>query len=393
MRAVIVGAGRIACGYAAQVLADSGYEVVIVGRGETIDRLSRHSGFRLISSDGASTSSRWIPLADAIDHRDAEASAQAIAASDLVCTAVGPHGLESASAIVAGGLARARRPLDVIAFENIEDAGRIVRGAVERSLGSAAWRHGFSGAVVDRVVAQRDIPADDRLPVSFTAEPGGKFVVDATTLRGSFDPIKGLVAVENYRAYYRRKLFIYSAGHATAAYLGNLKGYRALHAAVRDPEIHEQVTAAMVEGRAGLKHRYGKSVVGSRKSIKRIVRRFENATLGDTVARVGRDVPRKIGSQERLVGPARLAKEAGIEPTSLTLAIAAALYSQGASVSPSQARSHVGVLTGLSPDVGLDEPIADQWVSLSQGGQGLMLSLHDQTWAWAQDTNSKVATT
>lgn len=389
MRAVIVGAGRVGCGFAADVLTRSGYDVTVVGRGATISRLRRHRGFWFVRAEGGDTATdHWIPLAGAVDTHDAEAVAHAIAHADVVCTAVGAGNLEGASAVVAEGLSRSTGPTMVIGLENLEDAGAVLYGGVRAHIGAEADRHGFSGAVVDRVVAQRVVPEDENHPVTFIGEPGDECVVDAAALtaRVAGAPIVGMLPVDDFTAYYRRKLYRYSAGHAAAAYLGRLKGYRFLHAAIRDPEVRRVVTRVMKEGRRALADRYGGDVAGHKKDIRRIVERFGNAALGDTVDRVGRDVPRKVSGGDRLVGPARWALDAGVEPDGLVAAIAAALFSHSVVQSHNEARARTAVMTGLPPDHELVALIAEEWTALSAGGAGLLLSLPDQLWAWTADT-------
>lgn len=390
MRAVILGAGRVGCGFAADVLTRSGYDVTVVGRGATISRLRRHRGFWFIRARGGDTATdHWISLAGAVDTHDAEAVAHAVAHADVVCTAVGAGNLEAASAVVAEGLSRSDRPVMVIGLENLEDAGDQLRCGVRRHIGAEADRHAFTGAVVDRVVAQRVVPVDEHQPVTFIGEPGDEFVVDAIALTDDVarTPIVGMLPVEDFTAYYRRKLYRYSAGHAAAAYLGRLKGYRFLHAAIRDPEVRRIVTRVMKEGRKALQGRYGEAVAGRKKDIRRIVERFGNAALHDTVDRVGRDVPRKVSGGDRLVGPARWALDAGIEPDGLVAVIAAALFSHSVVQSLHEARARTAVMTGLPADHELVALIAEEWTALSAGGTGLLLSLPDQLWAWAEETH------
>ncbi|MGH3344252.1 MAG: hypothetical protein ACRDPK_15555 [Carbonactinosporaceae bacterium] len=117
----------------------------------------------------------------------------------------------------------------------------------------------------------------------------------------------------------------FSAAHATAAYLGWLKGYRYVHAAVRDPQIRGATEAAVREGQAGLATRYGPEWAGESSLAGGIAHRLDNAELDDRVGRVAADPLRKLGSSERLIGSAVLAEEAGVRPRTLALATAAAV--------------------------------------------------------------------
>lgn len=382
MKTVVIGSGRVGCGCAAQLLHDAGHEVWMIGRGAMIARLERQRRFRLVLTDGRSSTKRQIEIAGAVDHADAAAARAAIASADLVCTAVGEPALVQVIPLLAAGLADAKHPVDVIGFENIEDAGSILAAGVRRQLGQAAGRHGYSGAVVDRVLAQRILPEAADEPARILGEPGGDVTVDATTLTGNLPPIAHLVPVEDFRAHYRRKLYRYSTGHATTAYLGRLKGYRELHTAIRDAEIRRFVLAAMDEGRIGLAHSYGAGVAGTRRDLESIVRRFENAAIGDTVARVGRDVPRKISRSERLVGAARLAARAGLVPVNLTRVVAAALHSSGDYSPCGDTAELVSSLTGLARRHPLTALIAESWRALARAEAGTIPPLQRPTWAW-----------
>jgi len=56
-----------------------------------------------------------------------------------------------------------------------------------------------------------------------------------------------------------------------------------------------------------------------------LLERFGNEALGDQVARVGKDLLRKLGPEDRLIGGARLCLEQGVSPEHVVKGIAAAL--------------------------------------------------------------------
>ena len=128
--------------------------------------------------------------------------------------------------------------------------------------------------------------------------------------------------------------------------------------------------------------------------LEEIISRFENAALNDPIARVGRDPQRKLGSNDRLVGAARLAEEAGIRPKSLALAAAAALYFYDpADPSAIDLQREVrqdgpGLILGrvsrLDSSQGLGRFVTNIWRRLAEGWQkgNLLLSLDKLQWAW-----------
>jgi mannitol-1-phosphate 5-dehydrogenase len=187
-----------------------------------------------------------------------------------------------------------------------------------------------------------------------------------------------MTLVDDYAASMRSKLYIFSAGHATAGYLGYLKGYRFVHSAVRDREIREATLGAMSEGQRGVAARFGPGMAGGPDRLRAILARFENAALCDPVYRVGRDPCRKLACDDRLVGAARLAEEAGGGARNLALAIAAALYFQiaddpsavslRATLRTDGLRATLQSVCGLDPGEPLVERVERAWRMLAPVG-------------------------
>ena len=392
MRAVVIGPGRIGCGFAGHVLREAGYDVTFVGRPPVVAHLRQAGRYAVRLVDGANRREITVAGITALDTRQTTEVADAIAAADLVVTAVGPANLTAAARLLARGLAGAKHSVNVIACENLPDAGARVRRAVAGQIGGNP--HGFSGAVVGRVVAHRLLPARPDQPLVLIGDPVCEFAVDASALATPLPPIRGLIPVEDYGAWYRRKLYRYSAGHATAAYLGHLKGHQYVHAAIRDPEIRAAVRAAMLEGQAGLRAAYGDRVAGDGSEIEAIMRRIDNAGVADTVRRVGRDPRRKLAPEDRLIGPASLALRAGVPPTALARAAAAALCfwdpeDTGAValrgwLDRGDGPAVLHRLCGLEPGSELFCLITEAWRGFAPGWQqgNLLLCLDRPRWAW-----------
>ena len=398
MRAAVIGAGRIGCGLAADALRASGHEVVFVVRSRALtNHLNRAGGYRILLLDGRSAREVWVGGVRAVCVADAEQVVAVLAGADLIAACLRPHSLPRVAPLIAAGLRRRRGPTTVLSFENLIDAGPALRQLVASQL-PAGWpmdQHGFSGALAERVVSRRlGDPASDG-PLTFVADPASRFVVDRTALRGFIPEIKGMSLTDDYGAAVQHKLYMFSAGHAVAAYLGYLKGYRYIHTAVRDPEIRAAVLDAIAEGRQGLDGRYGSRPAGLECDPQKIVARFDNAGLDDPVARVGRDPQRKLAPGDRLIGAATLAEKAGIDPKRLALAAAAALCFEDpydpASVGLQVQLRRGGVqdvltrICGVDPSRGFGRTVGALWSRLSAGRRGgnQLLSLDRMLWAWS----------
>jgi mannitol-1-phosphate 5-dehydrogenase len=399
VRAVVLGPGRIGCGFAGQLLRASGYEVTFAGRMPTIDRLRRLGRYRVRLVLAGSVRESVVDGVRALPVADHAGVGAAIRSADVVATAVGASNLGAVAPLLALGLQGRRAPLNVIAFENLCNAGPHLRDEVGLHLprGFPLHEHGFSGAVVSRAVAHRIVPDHPDHPLLFVGDPPSTFTVDRCALRAPLPAITGMIAADDYEAWLHRKLYVYSAGHAATAYLGYLKGYHYIHSAIRDPEIRAAVRAAMAEGQRGLAARYGSVVAGGERELDAILARFENAALNDSIGRVGRDPRRKLAADDRLVGAARLAAASGASPEKLLLAVAAALYFCDP-VDVLAAALHreiercgleliLATVCGLEPNRGLGRIVLDRWRALSPGwGEGnLLLHLEAPMWAWTSD--------
>jgi mannitol-1-phosphate 5-dehydrogenase len=329
VKAVVIGPGRIGLGLAGDLLDRAGFELSVLGRGAVIENLRRTGRYRLRLVDQDEQHEREVRVHRALCTADEAAVAARVAHADLVAVAVRPENLTAIAPLIASGLgARTRpQPLNVIAFENAIDAGPRLQAAVGAHLppGFPLAEHGFTGAVVARAVSRRSGDAGAATPLLLVGDTEETFQVHGPSLRGTLPWIPGLTRVDDFEGAFKAKLYVFSAGHATVAYLGFLKGYRYVHAAVRDHEIRAAALAAMREGQQGLAARYGRALVGGERELAAILTRFENAALNDPVARVGRDPRRKLAPGERLVGAARLCEAAGVQTAVLPLAAAAAV--------------------------------------------------------------------
>jgi mannitol-1-phosphate 5-dehydrogenase len=417
MKAVIIGAGRIGCGFAGQLLHASGFKVVFVARQPImVDYFNRVGAYRVCLANGPETKEIIVDGVRAVSATEPDKVAKEISQANLIVTAAGVSNLSEVAPLIAAGLqsrtgalrhgvgdTTGSAPVNILAFENLSDAGPLLRNLVANHLpvDFPLAKHGFSGTLVERAVTQQlGDPTEDEL-LTFVGDPPATFVVDGPSLCQPLPTIAGMIVANNYIAWIERKLYIFSAGHATCAYLGYLKGYRYIHTAIRDPEIRAAVLAAMSEGQHGLAARYGQEIAGDENYLQEIISRFENAALNDPITRVGRNPRRKLGANDRLVGAGRLAEKAGVIPEKLALAAAAALYFHNpADPSASDIQDEIEVtgigktlhhICGLDSRRGLGRFVADGWTRLSEGWQrgNLLLKLDQMMWACRREIRGR----
>ena len=143
--------------------------------------------------------------------------------------------------------------------------------------------------------------------------------------------ITSFVEKDDLLPFEEAKLFGHNATHALAAYMGALLGIRRIADIPSVPGLLEFLRRAFIEesGQA-LIHRYGRidplfTPQGYAEYADDLLARMVNPWLADTVERVGRDVERKLGWEDRLVGTLRLGIMEGVTPCRYALGTAAAL--------------------------------------------------------------------
>jgi mannitol-1-phosphate 5-dehydrogenase len=326
MRVVIVGPGRIGCGYLCPLFRDAGWEVVLSARTpERAERIRAAGGFgvRITGSGVTREVSDVAAVATGTSAFD-----QAIASADLVVTSVGVSRVKAVGPALAHALStrNPRLPLQVWVAENqdcapsLEHSVRVAAASAGRSLPPL----GFAGAVAEVAVSRGDWGGLGR-PV-FVGDPVRRLRVDESAL---IAPLPRLPAVEPtpcYRARLQEKLFVFNAGHALCAYLGVLRGHRSIDRAVADRFLRPLVAGSMLEAARALVSAYPEIDEDVHGSVAKAMRRFEDAELADPVDRVARDPIRKLLPHDRLVGAAQLVRATlGRVPSHFALGIAGAL--------------------------------------------------------------------
>ncbi|MBB6284142.1 mannitol-1-phosphate 5-dehydrogenase [Geobacillus subterraneus] len=365
MRAVHFGAGNIGRGFIGSLLAASGYEVVFVDVNEQIVRLLKERGEYRVIVAGERQEEQWVRGVSALNSQtEREHVIEAIAAADLVTTAVGPHILPVIAPVIAAGLERRftvhRQPLHVIACENMIGGTETLKTHILAHLSAAGQQLtdenvGFLNCAVDRIVPNQT----NHDPLAVTVEPFFEWAIETRNAIGAVPPIQGAHFVVDLGPYIERKLFTVNTGHALAAYLGYQKQYQTVQEAMKDNGIRADVEQALRESGAVLVKKHGWDEEGHRSYIETTIGRFVNPSLSDDIVRVARSPIRKLGPNDRLVAPAtQYCTLFGSVPAGLAKGIAALLRFDDASDAEAaalqQTIAHHGIEGALRQYAGLE---------------------------------------
>ncbi|MFQ6094968.1 MAG: mannitol-1-phosphate 5-dehydrogenase [Candidatus Bathyarchaeia archaeon] len=337
---VIFGAGNIGRSFIGQLFSRSGYEVVFIDVDDAIvNELNERRRYRVEVKD-IHPETIWVENVRAVHGRDAEKVAKEIATAHVVATAVGPNNLPHIYANVAKGLLRrlemGRGPVDIIICENIRDASKIFREGLSKHLPSDYPLDSTVGLVetsIGKMVPIMTEAERRRDPLLVYAEAYNTLIVDKKGFKRDVPKVKGLEAKENIVAYVDRKLLIHNLGHAITAYLGYITDpkMKYIWEAISNKDIRRAVERAMWEsGRALIaEHPQEFNEKNIQDYINDLIHRFGNKALGDTIYRVGRDVPRKLSRKDRLIGALLLDAKHCIPAPCTTLGAAAATLFRG----------------------------------------------------------------
>jgi mannitol-1-phosphate 5-dehydrogenase len=330
------GAGNIGRALAGPIFSRAGYQVLFVDAvPEIVRALHERREYRVVIKDTlppGTPDSFMVTGVDGIDVRDQETVKTAVARADLIGTAVGAAHLPSVLNAIAAGLPeREGRPVSLLFCENLHGLARMARETLSRALPEdfpLDQQVGLVETSIGKMVPLMPQEVRRNDPLEVWGEAYNAIIADRNGFVGPVpDDIEGLLLKQCFQAYVDRKLYIHNLGHATCAYHGYLRGHALIDDAMCDPAVLAETEAVMQESARALARRYPQELdtAGLAEHVADLLRRFGNQALGDTVFRVGRDLPRKLAPGDRMIGGLRLVQSEQGDIAPVCRAIAAAL--------------------------------------------------------------------
>ncbi|RKR73185.1 mannitol-1-phosphate 5-dehydrogenase [Frondihabitans australicus] len=328
--AVHFGAGNIGRGFVGLLLHEAGYEVVFSDvNAELIDALAAADSYT-VHEVGAGAQDHAVTNFQALNSAaDPAAVVAAVASADVVTCAVGPNVLRFIAPTIAEGLAARDASLPkvaVMACENAINATDRLEEFVVAALPGGESDPALAKAVFANTAVDRIVPAQEPgQGLDVTVETYFEWAIDRTPFGGAEPEIPGVHWVDGLEASIERKLFTVNTGHATTAYHGFVAGADKISDAIALPDVRAAVEAVLAETSAYLIAKHELDAAAHADYVARILQRFENPHLPDTVTRVGRQPLRKLSRDERFVSPGAAIAEGGMVPSAILNAMGAAL--------------------------------------------------------------------
>ena len=324
MIAVHFGAGNIGRGFIGCLLEKSGYEVICLDvNADLVDELNRQDSYQVIET-GEGSENYTVRNFKAINTRENKSDAlAALAKADIITASVGVNILKSLAPLLAEALSirTSPTPVLVMACENSINASSMLRGELERIAPNVLSHAVFANTAVDRIVPiQKDESSLDVVVESFS-----EWLIDSTPIGSELPTLPGATFVADLQPYIERKLFTVNTGHVALAYCGQALGAETILEASKIPRVFEILNGVLAETSRALISRHNFDVGIHEKYVAKTLGRLLNPDLNDTVLRVGREPNRKLSRNDRLIAPAAILAEIGVEPTCLLTVIGAAL--------------------------------------------------------------------
>jgi mannitol-1-phosphate 5-dehydrogenase len=338
MKLVQFGAGNIGRSFIGQIFSRAGWEVVFVDVDQAvIDALNERRQYTVVVKDRVE---RTILVRNVRGIRagDFESVRREVADADILATAVGQGALPRIMASIAAGLLLRRRffqnlTLDIVICENLRNAASFFRTSLRKELGEEYPFDTLVGLVETSIGKMVPIMSDEdrrKDPLLVYAEEYNTLLLDRKGFKGPIPAVPELDPKDNMKAYVDRKLYIHNLGHAVVCYVSFLfrPEYVYVWEAAIDRDVAAVTRSAMWEsGKALIAEYPGEFDEGAMGAhIEDLLGRFGNRALGDTIYRAGRDLYRKLGPEDRLIGAVHLCMKHGVAPRNIALAIASGLF-------------------------------------------------------------------
>jgi len=316
---VIFGAGKIGRSFIGQLFGRSGYKLVFIDADPiVVERLNNKKSYRIIIK-GEQEEEIVISDLVAIQSADVTKAAEAVSSAGVLAISVGKNAIEKVIPVIASGLElRYKRnpasPLDIILAENMRSAAEFVRSELIRDLPQDFPVDTFVGLIetsIGKMVPIMPLAELEKDPLGIFAEPYNTLILDAKGFKNPIPKVKGLAPQRIIKAWVDRKAFIHNLGHATAAYYGNYLYPEAvyMYEVLAHTEVESFTREVMLQSADILRYAYPDDFTFSdlEDHINDLIFRFRNRALLDTVFRVGQDLTRKLGADDRFMGAIKLA--------------------------------------------------------------------------------------
>ena len=332
---LIIGAGKIGRGFVAQLFYNSGYKIWFLDASrEVVARLNEEKKYRIDIARDKQDFTQYIGVEGAFHVDDREKLVQVIFDVDIIVSSVGAGNIEKVTNFIRELLIESgrKKTLNWIICENASSPARKMKEVLlhQADLEFAAYVQSDIG-LVETQVLRTGMPGNESViskePLAVRMQDWWTLPLDQNAFIGPIPDVKGFLPKTNFGNELVRKLYTFNGTNGPIAYIGWANGYQILHEfALAFPEFFKEIQE---ESAFGLINEFNLDEKEQREFMAPAIRKYTDPAINDQIERNANDSKRKLGKDERLLGPALLCLKFGRMPYAYAKAIAAAYYYNG----------------------------------------------------------------
>jgi mannitol-1-phosphate 5-dehydrogenase len=332
---LIIGAGKIGRGFIAHLFYKSGYKLWFLdASGPLVTLLNKEKRYRIDIAGQGEDLTEYIDVEGAFTLEHSEQLAAILRDTEIIASSVGAANIESVAGFIKKLLITAGRskPLNWIIAENANDPAKKIRDILLKDAD-----HDFADFVnarlglIETQILRTGMPAKEEVllkePLALRMQDWWTLPLDKDAFVGPLPDVCGFSPRPNFAHELIRKIYTFNGTNGPIAYIGWANGYHVLHeSALAFPAFFNEIQE---ESAFGLIREFHLDEQEQRAFMALALKKYTDPALNDRVERNAADTRRKLGKEERLLGPALLCLKHGRTPDAYAKAIAAAYYYTG----------------------------------------------------------------
>jgi mannitol-1-phosphate 5-dehydrogenase len=332
---LIVGAGKIGRGFVAHLFYKSGYKLWFLDASEPVVKLlNKEKRYRIDIVGENKDLTEYIDVEGAFTPEHSEQLAVILHDIEILVSSVGAANIESVAGFIKKLLITAGRskPLNWIIAENANDPAKKIKEILLKDAHPSfeAFVRGSLG-LIETQILRTGMPAKEEVllkePLALRMQDWWTLPLDKDAFVGPVPDVCGFRPRSNFSHELVRKIYTFNGTNGPIAYMGWANGYHLLHeSALAFPAFFQEIQE---ESAFGLIREFHLDEQEQRDFMALALKKYTDPALHDRVERNAADTRRKLGKDERLLGPALLCLQHGRTPNAYVNAIAAAYYYKG----------------------------------------------------------------
>ncbi len=334
---LIIGAGKIGRGFIAHLFYHSGYKLWFLDTSrEVVGLLNKEKKYRLDIAKEGGDLTEYISIEKAFALEDVKEITDIVNNVDIMASSVGAANIEKVAKYIRDILIDYGRTktLNWIICENATNPANKIKKVLLQNADPEFEKFVNSDlGLIETQVLRTGMSANKEViikePLALRMQDWWTLPMDKDAFVGEIPDVKGFSPRTNFSNELIRKIYTFNGTNGPIAYVGWANGYTILHkSALAFPEYFREIQE---ESAFGLINEFGFDEKEHREFMALAMKKYTDPALNDQIERNANDSRRKLGKEERLIGPALLCLKHGRMPYAYAKAIAAAYYYDGSS--------------------------------------------------------------